>query len=184
MAQGLVKKPKADSTKNKRYVHRTRTISPAQKTDHQEREREKKKKKLTKICSPAALGPKPGPRQIAPKKNSLVKQRKMTKVCVPASCLSVWSLFWTTGQLDNRTETKRNRKSRRDTRPKRNRIWRPRRVIWRCWRGGRRIKRIRRSNRIYSILYRVRSAVCIYIELMIPMSTITLQEQSGYLDEQ
>ena len=36
-------------------------------------------------CSPAALGPKPGPRQIAPKKNSLVKQRKMTKVRLPSS---------------------------------------------------------------------------------------------------
>lgn len=31
-------------------------------------------------CSPAALGPKPGPRQIAPKKNTLVKQQKMTRV--------------------------------------------------------------------------------------------------------
>lgn len=30
--------------------------------------------------SPAALGPKPGPRQIAPKKNNLVKQQKMTRV--------------------------------------------------------------------------------------------------------
>ena len=38
-------------------------------------------------CSPAALGPKPGPRQIAPKKNSLVKQRKMTKVRLPPSSL-------------------------------------------------------------------------------------------------
>ncbi|OJJ86421.1 DUF2462 domain-containing protein, partial [Aspergillus glaucus CBS 516.65] len=28
---------------------------------------------------PAALGPKPGPRQIAPKKNTLVKQQKMTR---------------------------------------------------------------------------------------------------------
>ena len=38
-------------------------------------------------CRPAALGPKPGPRQIAPKKNSLVKQRKMTKVRLPPSSL-------------------------------------------------------------------------------------------------
>ena len=38
-------------------------------------------------CSFAALGPKPGPRQIAPKKNSLVKQRKMTKVRLPPSSL-------------------------------------------------------------------------------------------------
>ena len=30
---------------------------------------------------PRALGPKPGPRQIAPKKQSLIKQQKMTKVC-------------------------------------------------------------------------------------------------------
>lgn len=29
---------------------------------------------------PTALGPKPGPRQIAPKKASLVKQKKITKV--------------------------------------------------------------------------------------------------------
>ncbi|QMW40442.1 hypothetical protein G4B11_003722 [Aspergillus flavus] len=28
---------------------------------------------------PRALGPKPGPRQIAPKKQSLIKQQKMTK---------------------------------------------------------------------------------------------------------
>lgn len=34
-------------------------------------------------CSPAALGPKPGPRQIAPKKNTLVKQQKMTRVRLP-----------------------------------------------------------------------------------------------------
>ena len=32
---------------------------------------------------PRALGPKPGPRQIAPKKQSLIKQQKMTKVCLP-----------------------------------------------------------------------------------------------------
>lgn len=34
--------------------------------------------------SPAALGPKPGPRQIAPKKNTLVKQQKMTRVRLPS----------------------------------------------------------------------------------------------------
>ncbi|QMW28371.1 hypothetical protein G4B84_003660 [Aspergillus flavus NRRL3357] len=31
------------------------------------------------LSQPRALGPKPGPRQIAPKKQSLIKQQKMTK---------------------------------------------------------------------------------------------------------
>ncbi|PIG88881.1 hypothetical protein AARAC_002566 [Aspergillus arachidicola] len=31
------------------------------------------------LWEPRALGPKPGPRQIAPKKQSLIKQQKMTK---------------------------------------------------------------------------------------------------------
>ncbi|ODM23883.1 UPF0390 protein [Aspergillus cristatus] len=39
----------------------------------------KKAKPSTKSKRPAALGPKPGPRQIAPKKNTLVKQQKMTR---------------------------------------------------------------------------------------------------------
>lgn len=57
-------------------------------------------------CSPAALGPKPGPRQIAPKKNSLVKQRKMTKVrlvppfSVPSCPVSTHTeRLWLTGCL-------------------------------------------------------------------------------------
>ncbi|OGM49077.1 hypothetical protein ABOM_002324 [Aspergillus bombycis] len=39
-----------------------------------------KKKAGTGPKRPRALGPKPGPRQIAPKKQSLIKQQKMTKV--------------------------------------------------------------------------------------------------------
>ncbi|KAE8399898.1 hypothetical protein BDV37DRAFT_259065 [Aspergillus pseudonomiae] len=38
-----------------------------------------KKKAGTGPKRPRALGPKPGPRQIAPKKQSLIKQQKMTK---------------------------------------------------------------------------------------------------------
>lgn len=41
---------------------------------------------------PRALGPKPGPRQIAPKKQSLIKQQKMTKVCL--SLFLVSFLWW------------------------------------------------------------------------------------------
>ncbi|KAE8318975.1 hypothetical protein BDV41DRAFT_520570 [Aspergillus transmontanensis] len=41
-----------------------------------------KKKAGTGPKRPRALGPKPGPRQIAPKKQSLIKQQKMTKVCL------------------------------------------------------------------------------------------------------
>lgn len=34
------------------------------------------------LCSPSALGPKRGPRQIAPKKTTLIKQQKLTKVFI------------------------------------------------------------------------------------------------------
>lgn len=46
------------------------------------------------LCSPSALGPKRGPRQIAPKKTTLVKQQKLTKVFSFFLSFSSGDLSW------------------------------------------------------------------------------------------
>ncbi|KAH8428103.1 DUF2462 domain-containing protein [Aspergillus melleus] len=71
MVQGSLKKAKANTASTKRY-------SPPPS------ERYKRKLSEVPVVQPqnaphTALGPKPGPRQIAPKKASLVKQKKITK---------------------------------------------------------------------------------------------------------